>query len=658
MVAQSPDQSAQTFSFQAETKQLLNLVIHSLYTNKDIFLRELVSNASDALDKLRFESLTHPDLLPDTTTLEIRLEVDKKTRTLSVTDNGIGMSREEVVANIGTIAKSGTRTLLEEVQKEGKSPEALSELIGRFGVGFYSAFMVANKVTLTTRKAGEENSTMWESTGDGEYSLQDTSRDSCGTSITLHLKASDPDNGIEDYTDQWTIANIIKLHSDFVTYPIKNKQVREEVERDSDGKPKEGAKTNLITEDKTLNSMKPLWTRQQSEVSEEEYTEFYKHLSHDWTAPLKTLKFRAEGRFEFQALIFLPAQAPFDMSFHASPFGLQLYAQRVLIMEQCEELIPRYLRFLKGVVDSADLPLNVSRQRLQQDRHISQMRSWLTKKVLDELRNLASSDADEYLKFWEPFGRVLKEGLSTDPENKDKIAPLLLFPSSKEDEKLVSLKDYVERMPLAQPEIFYLTGESLNAVKHSPHLEAFTEKGHEVLYLTDPVDELVVQSLPEFDGKKLKSIGKGTVQLGTESEREEAEQELQAKSQNFTALLSALQEHLAENIKEVRLSNRLRSSPVCLVSEDDEHSPQMERLLQQAQQNVPKQKRIMELNPHHQLLERIRTIYEEKKDSQAIKTYAELLLGYGLLAEGSEIADPVSFNKHLVQLMENNLQDT
>ena len=472
-MGEQSSQTAETFTFQAETKQLLNLVIHSLYTNKDIFLRELISNASDALDKLRFESLTKPELLPDTNALEIRLDVDKQARTLTITDNGIGMSREEIVTNIGTIAKSGTRTLLEQVQKESQSPEELSELIGRFGVGFYSAFMVADKVTLVTRRAGEETASEWESTGDGEYSLREATRAQNGTSITLHLKPADNENGIEDYTEPWVLTNIVKRHSDFVSYPIKNKQEHEEIERDDEGKPKEDAKPTIVIEDKTLNSMKPIWTRAQSDVSEEEYTEFYKHISHDWNAPLKTLNFRAEGRFEFQALVFLPSQAPFDLSFHASPFGLQLYAQRVMIMEQCEDLIPRYLRFLKGVVDSADLPLNVSRQRLQQDRHITQIRNWLTKKVLDALSNLAQNDAEEYLKFWEPFGRVLKEGLSTDFENKDRIAPLLLFPSSKEPEKLVSLKEYVERMPLAQPEIFYLTGESRNAVENSPHYRSF-----------------------------------------------------------------------------------------------------------------------------------------------------------------------------------------
>ena len=654
-MAEQSNQAAETFTFQAETKQLLHLVVHSLYTNKDIFLRELISNASDALDKLRFESLTKPELLSATDALEIRLEADKQNRTLTISDNGIGMSRDEVMTNIGTIAKSGTKTLLEQVQKDGQSPEALSELIGRFGVGFYSAFMVTDKVALVTRRAGEDIATEWESTGDGEYSLRETQRPQQGTSITLHLKPVDQESGIEDFTEPWVLSNIVKRYSDFVAYPIKHEQEREEIERDDEGQPKPDAEPTRVVEDKTLNSMKPIWTRTPSAVPEEEYTEFYKHISHDWNEPLKTLNFRAEGRFEFQALVFLPSQAPFDLSFHASPFGLQLYAQRVMIMEQCEDLIPRYLRFLKGVVDSADLPLNVSRQRLQQDRHITQIRNWLTKKVLEALSNLAQNDAETYLKFWKQFGRILKEGLGTDFENKARIVPLLLFPSSKDPEKLVSLKEYLDRMPLVQPEIFYLTGESRNAVENSPHLEAFQDKGHEVLYLIDPVDEIVVQSLTEFEGKKLKSIGKGTVHIGSESEREATEQALKQKSESYTDLLQTLQKMLDEHIKEVRLSNRLTASPVCLVSEDSDHSPQMERLLRQAQQDIPTQKRIMELNPTHPLLEKLQGRFQHDKDDPTLKTYAELLLGYGLLAEGSEITDPVSFNKHLVELMANNL---
>ena len=642
---------AETFQFQAETTQLLNMMIHSLYTDKEIFLRELISNASDAIDRLRFEALTRPDIVAEGHSPEIRIEANKEPRTLTIHDNGVGMTRDEVIANIGTIAKSGTRTLLEQVKAEGKSPEALAELIGRFGVGFYSAFMVADKVTLVTRRAGEATATQWESDGEGEYTLSPAERAQHGTSITLHLKDADSEAGISDFTEQWTLSGIVKRHSDFVSYPIKMQQERHEVARDEDGKPKEGGETTIVIEDKTLNSMKPIWTRPQSDVTEEEYNEFYKHVSHDWNPPLKTLSFKAEGRFEFQALVFLPSQAPFDLYYHQAPFGLQLYAQRVLIMERCEELVPRYLRFLKGVVDSADLPLNISRQRLQQDRHISQICQWLTKRVLDTLNTMAENDTETFTTLWEQFGRTLKEGVSSDFENKDRIVPLLRFPSSHDPDKLTTLKEYVERMRSEQNDIYYLTGESRHTVENSPHLEAFKSKGYEVLYLIEPVDELVVQSLPEFDGKKLQSVGKGTVQLGSESEKEEAEKALKEKSENYADLLAALQKQLDEHVKEVRLSTRLTTSPVCLVGAEHDYSPQLERLLSQSQQNMPKQKRIMELNPTHPILTKLHERFQQDKEDPMLGEYAELLFGYGLLAEGSELPDRITFNRRVADLM-------
>ena len=409
----------------------------------------------------------------------------------------------------------GHAELLEQIRQEGKSAELVGALIGRFGVGFYSAFMAADKVTLVTRRAGEETATQWESTGDGHYTLTPASKSQRGTSITLFLKPVDADSGIEDYTQSWVLSRIVKRYSDFVAYPIQLKEERDEVERDEQGLPKKDGKTTHVVEDKTLNSMKPIWTRSQSEVTEEEYTDFYKHIAHDWEAPLKTMTYKAEGRFEFQCLIFMPARAPFDLYYHTAEYGLQLYAQRVMIMEQCADLIPRYLRFLKGVVDSADLPLNISRQRLQQDRHITQIRSWLVRRVLDTLATMQKDDNETYLKFWAAFGRVLKEGIGVDYDNKDALVSLLLFPSSYDPERLTTLKAYVERMPAEQTEIFYLTGESRRVVENSPHLETFKAKGYEVLYLVDPVDELVVQSCTEFEGKKLQSVGKGAVQLGS-----------------------------------------------------------------------------------------------------------------------------------------------
>lgn len=642
---------AETYRFEAETTQLLKLMIHSLYTDKEIFLRELISNASDAIDRLRFEALTKPELVADNHTSEIRIEVDSDARLLTVHDNGIGMSREELIANIGTIASSGTRTLLEQVRAEEQSGQAVAEMIGRFGVGFYSAFMVADSVRLVTRRAGEESATEWESSGDGEYRLSPAQRSQHGTSIHLHLKPADSENGLEDFTQQWTLSSIVKRHSDFVSYPIKMKQERHEPERDTDGNPKEGGETRVVIEDTTLNSMKPIWTRPQSEVREEEYAEFYTHIAHDWNPPLKTLAFRAEGRFEFQAVVFVPSQAPFDLYYHSAPFGLQLYAQRVMIMERCEDLLPRYLRFLKGVVDSADLPLNISRQRLQQDRHISQIRQWLSKRILDALTNLAENDGDVFAKVWEQFGRTLKEGVSADFENKDRLIPLLRFPSSHDPEKLTSLKDYVERMRTEQTEIYYLTGESRRSVENSPHLEAFKDKGYEVLYLVEPVDELVVQAVTEFEGKKLQSVGKGTVQLGSETEKQEAEKALKEQAQDYAGLLETLQKRLDEHVKEVRLSTRLTTSPVCLVGAEHDPSPQLERLLSQAQTDMPKQKRIMELNPTHPILTKLYGRYQNNSQDAALDEYAQLLFGYGLLAEGSELPDPVAFNRRVADLM-------
>jgi molecular chaperone HtpG len=511
--------------------------------------------------------------------------------------------------------------------------------------------MVADKVTLVTRRAGEATATQWESAGDGHYTLTPAVRPQRGTSITLHLKPVDADSGIEAYTESWVLSRIVKRYSDFVAYPIKLKEERDEVERDEHGQPKQGGKTTHVVEDKTLNSMKPIWTRPQAEVTEEEYAEFYKHISHDWEAPLKTMTFKAEGRFEFQCLVFIPARAPFDLYYHTAEYGLQLYAQRVMIMEHCDDLIPRHLRFLKGVVDSADLPLNISRQRLQQERHITQIRSWLVRRVLEALTTLQKDDNDTYLKFWEQFGRVLKEGIGVDYDNKDALISLLLFPSSHDPEKLTTLKAYVERMPAEQTEIFYLTGESRRVVEHSPHLEAFQAKGYEVLYLVEPVDELVVQSLTEFEGKKLQSVGKGAVQLGSQEEKEQTEKALKEQAENYRTLLEVLQKKLDTHVKEVRLSSRLTTSPACLVSAEHDYSPQLERLLRQGNIGAPTQRRIMELNPAHPILTKLQERFQHDQNDPVVGDYAEILLGYGLLAEGSELYDPVRFNQLLADLL-------
>lgn len=634
--------ATETFQFQTEVQQLLELIIHSLYSHKDIFLRELISNASDATDRLRFEALTKPELLApdsDAAKLEIRLTVDKEARTLTVHDNGIGMSKKELIDNIGTIAKSGTRELAEKIKKAQKVKKEKSgdmgELIGQFGVGFYSSFMVSNKVELVTRRAGQKTATRWESDGKGDYSIEKAERETSGTSITLHLEPVDEEQGFEDFTDEHVLSRIIRRYSDFIAYPIVL-----EVE---DG------------EDKTLNSMKPIWERPASDVSDEDYNEFYKHISHDWRDPLERILQRAEGLIEYKALLFVPSEAPFDLYYAGHESGLRLYVKRVSIMEHCEELLPRYLRFMQGVVESADLPLNVSREILQHDRQIRQIRKGLQKKVLDTLQKMKADDEEKYLKFWTPFGRALKEGVVEDFESHDKLVELLLFASSHDPEKLTSLEDYVERMKESQGAIYYMTGESREVIESSPHLEAFREKSVEVLYLTDAVDEMLVQALTEYKDKKLQSAGKGTVDLGTDEEKELKKKELDEKGETFEALLERMKTSLSDRVKEVRLSSRLTSSPACLVGGEEDVSPRVEKWLRQQQGDTPTQKRILELNPDHPIVTRLKAKFDVQENSEAVPEYAELLYGYALLAEGSEILEPAEFARRFAALMERGL---
>jgi molecular chaperone HtpG len=637
--------AVESHQFQTETKQLLLMMVHSLYTQKDIFLRELISNASDALDRLRFESLTTPGLMAPDHKLEIRLRPDKAARTLTVADTGIGMSRDELIANIGTIARSGTQELRERI-RNSQSPETAAELIGQFGVGFYSSFMVADRVTIVTHRAGEETATKWESTGEGTYTLAEATKPESGTEITLHLKAPEPDTGIEDYTDRWKLAGIVRRHSDLIAYPVIYEGPADEPGTDDE------AQKDVST---VLNSMKPIWTRRPSEVSQEDYNEFYKHLSHDWNPPMRVMSFKAEGLHEYEALLFIPAEAPYDLFYHASEHGLRLYAKRVVVLEKCPELLPQYLRFVRGLVDASDLPLNISRQRLQQDQHINQIRKWLTRKVLDELSDMRAKEPETYLKFWQQFGRVMKESVASDFENKEKILPLLLFESSHHPEELTTLKSYVERMKPEQAEILYSTGESRNVIMHSPHLEAVQHKGYEVLYLSDPVDELLVQHLSEFDGKRLKSINKGIMKLGTEEERAQAEEALNKKAQEYAGFLEALQKTLDANVKRVRLSNRLVSFPACLVNEEHEYSPQLERLLQKGKGGGPKQRRIMEINPDHSIIKRLYERFQANREDALIADSIELLFSLALLAEGSEVPDPVRFNHIALEAMERTL---
>ncbi|WP_285471305.1 molecular chaperone HtpG [Actinoplanes sp. NBRC 101535] len=602
----------ETLEFQAEARQLLQLMVHSIYSNKDIFLRELISNASDALDKLRLAKL-QDGLEADISDLHIEIEADPEARTLTVRDNGIGMNRDEVIDLIGTIAKSGTAELLSKLKEAKESPE----LIGQFGVGFYSTFMVADKVTLVTHKAGTEgHGTRWESDGGGTYTIEDAEDAPVGTTITLHLRPKDEDDALFDYAEDWKIREIVKRYSDFISFPIRKGE-------------------------ETLNSQKALWARPRSEVTEEEYHQFYRHISHDWSDPLEIINMKAEGTFEYEALLFIPSRAPHDLFQRDARRGLQLYVKRVFIMDDSKELIPDYLRFVKGVVDAADLSLNISREILQQDRHIQMIRRRLVKKVLSTIKDLMSSNPEKYATFWREFGRAVKEGLLSEPDNHKPILEISSFSSTAGTEP-TTLAAYVERMKDGQDEIYYLTGETRSQVENSPHMEAFQAQGYEVLILTDPVDEIWADAVPEFDGKKLRSIARGSVDL----KKDDAEPEKEPEG-DFAPLLGFLKEKLDEQVKEVRLSHRLTTSAACLVSDADDITPALEKMYRAMGQDGPRVKRILELNPNHPLVSGLRSAHEGNADEASLPDTAELLYGTALLAEGGDLEDPARFAKLL-----------
>ncbi len=639
--------TTETHEFQTEAKQLLDLMVHSIYSNKDVFLRELISNASDALDKRRFQALTDPSLLDSGEELEISLSPNVEDRTLTVEDNGIGMTREEVKELIGTIAKSGTKEFLKKVQ-ENKEKDLSPELIGQFGVGFYSSFIVADKVTLVTRKAGEEKAIQWESTGDGTYTLAETERDRAGTSVTLHLKPVDDEDGMGDYTQQWNLQSIVKRYSDFVAYPIKMEVTRQQPKPKEEGEETEGddnspPEMEEVQTVETLNSMKAIWVRPESEVSDEEYNEFYKHISHDWTEPLLRIAVKIEGALEYRALIFVPSKAPFDLFHRESIKGVHLYVKRVFIMDDCKELLPEYLRFLRGVVDSEDLSLNISREILQQDRQIQRMRKGIVSKILSTLEDLLKEDREKYLSFWNEFGSVMKEGLYGDFENKDRLLGLSLFQSTHHESELTTLDDYIERMKADQKEIYFMTGESRAAIENSPHLEGLIAEGYEVLLLTDNVDEFWVDRAQQYREMTFKSVGKGNVDVGGEKDEE--------KEKEYASLLECIKGQLDEHIKEVRLSTRLKTSAACLVSDEGDITPQLEELLRASNQEVPKTKRILELNPDHPIMGKMKTLFEEDSASQKLKDYAEILHGQSLIAEGGKPVDPSKFSKLISDLM-------
>jgi molecular chaperone HtpG len=621
----------QVHEFKAHTQQLLSLMVHSLYTHKEIFLRELISNASDALDRLRFESILDSGPQASSAAPAIRLEIDPAARTLSIHDNGIGMGPDEVVANLGTIARSGTQELLEQLRRRGQS--ALPELIGHFGVGFYSAFMVAERVALVTRRAGQDEATRWESRGDGRYEVAPAERDGHGTTVTLHLKPADDEAGLEDYADPWVLGRIVKRYSDFIAYPISLSGARDE--------------QGQAAAERVLNSQKPLWSRPAAEVPEHEYREFYQQLSHERTPPLLHLAARAEGRVECQALLFVPASASPELHYHAAPFGLRLYARRVLVLERCPEALPRYLRFVTGVVDVLDLPLNISRQTLQESRHLADIRKWVTRAVLGRLADVQRQEPDTYLAFWRQFGRALKEGLDSDYPNRERLLELSLYPSSHLPAgELTTLAGYVSRMPPEQEAIYYLAGDSRAALEHAPHVEAARERGFEVLYLLEPVDDLLTQSLPEYAGKRLRSLAHGAPDWAS------GEPPAPELDQQFAPLARRLEELLEAHVKGVRLSTRLRSSPACLVGEEHDYTPRMERLLLKGAGGGPRARRTLELNPAHALVQRLKGRLDAAADDPSWPDYAELLLAYALVAQGSEPADPVRFTRALADLME------
>jgi len=630
------DAKPESFEFQTEVKQLLDLMIHSLYSNPDVFLRELVSNASDALDRLRFAGLTSPELLPDGE-LGITLRLDPEERLLTVSDCGIGMSREEVIDNIGTIAKSGTAEFMAALKKtQGK--EIPPELIGQFGVGFYASFMAADRVTVTTRKAGTDTATRWESTGEGGFEISESERATAGTDVTLHLKTAGGDAGTPDYANESGLRQIVRKYSDFVAYPIRLEIVG--------GEKPEGAS-------EPLNSMKAIWTRPDEEVSEDEHGEFYKHISHDWSDPLLHVRTRIEGNFEATALLYVPSVAPYDLYHREMAHrGIQLYVKRIFIMDECRELMPEYLRFVKGVVDAEDLSLNVSREMLQHDRQIEAIRKHLVKKVLEALLDLRQEDQEKYLGFYSQFGPVLKEGLLDPREKRERILDLVLCASTTSEGKLGSLAEAVDRIPEDRDVIYFLTGASLDAAAHSPHLEAFKKRGIEVLLFSDRVDDVwLEQNPPVYKGKRWQSVDRGDISLDSGEEEQAADEQRKQEQDAFGELIGRLRVALQDRVKEVRLSQRLTESPACLVNDEGELTPQMAAILREAGQDVPETRPILEINPGHPLLEKLRELCETDSSDRRIAEFGELLYGQALLAEGGRLDDPTAFSRKIADLM-------
>lgn len=622
----------ETLGFQAEVKQLLNLMIHSLYSNKEIFLRELISNASDAADKLRFEALSDDALWENDPELRIRISFDKDARTVTISDNGIGMNRQEVIEHIGTIAKSGTRQFFEALSGDQAKD---AHLIGQFGVGFYSAFLVADKVTLITRRAGlgAEHAVLWESAGEGEYTLETVEKPGRGTDVILHLR-----EGEDDLLSSYQLQSIIRKYSDHITLPIVMKKEEWDAEKNE---------TVVKDEEEAVNQASALWARPKNEITPEQYEEFYKHVAHDYETPLAYIHAKVEGKQEYTQLLYIPAHAPFDLWDREQRHGIKLYVRRVFIMDDAKQLMPTYLRFVRGVIDSNDLPLNVSREILQESKDIEAIRGGSVKKVLGMLEDLAQNQPEKYAAFWKEFGRVIKEGAGEDFANKERIVKLIRFSSTHSDseEQTVSLADYISRMKEGQDTIYFVTADSFAAARNSPHLEIFRAKGVEVLLLADRVDEWMISHLTEFDNKKLQSVAKGDLDLGKLADEEEKKEQAQ-EADAFKGLTDKIKDSLGEQVKEVRITHRLTSSPACLVAGEHDMGGNLERLLKAAGQNVPGTKPILEINPKHALVQRLK----DQTDSDKFSDWSAILFDQALLAEGGQLEDPAAFVRRLNEL--------
>jgi molecular chaperone HtpG len=624
--------TAQKMEFRTEVRQLMDLMINSLYSHKEVFLRELISNASDAIDKARYQSLTDDSVLEDEKDFSIRISADKAAGTLTVSDNGIGMTRDEAVEALGTIAHSGTRNFIELLKDKdaGNNPE----LIGQFGVGFYSSFMVADRITVVSRRAGHkgEKGVIWESGADGSFTVDEADKAGKGTDVILHLKEDE-----KKYLNEWEIRDVVRKYSDFIEHPVVM-----EVEREEDDPAEKGKKVK-VGKDETLNSQKAIWLRDKASITDEEYNEFYRHISHDYGEPLKTLHYKGEGASEFSALLYLPARAPMNILYRDFKIGPALYVRRVKIMDNCEELIPAYLRFVRGVIDSSDLPLNVSREILQNNIKVETIKKSVTKKVLDMLAEMKKSEYDKYVKFHDELGRVLKEGVHLDFSRREAVADLLLFPSTRtEAGKHTSLGSYVEAMKEGQEDIYYICAESRDEALKSPHLEAFVEKGYDVLIMTDEIDDIIFSGF-EYKGKKMKSVGRGDVSLDKTDKKEE--------EKKFGKLMDFLKEKLKDDVKDVRLSGRLKDSACCLVSDEGDVDPRLEKVMKAMGQALPASKRALEINPDHELFSAMNRAFEREGANDRLAEYASLLYDQALLLEGEKLKDPAAFAKALSRLM-------